>query len=454
MNPADTGKEARALRPALLFFTLFSLFLLTVAVERQETLPGVSLVGLPSGGGKILLLQERDGVVWLVCSGADSSLLLKLDGATGKELLRRKLDFPLQWAALRGDELLVLEELEAGSRLICWDSETLEKRSFTDLKESYGDLMYFDCDSSETIFSVGRKNRSILKIKTDGIEKEQAFPEAVSFLGVDGHDGLYVYAGDSLYVRTGGEEDFRQISGLACPKTLLGPGRWLDGEGMVRLLGEEGASALFQISEPVFSSRFYCLDRENCLIVSAGSGNLRRYGPSGEGKGACLTDGTLRALCGMGAVCETGEGFSYVPLAFSQPGEGPSPSPSPSPSPEPEAPAWLEGEYLVAPPGTTAAEIRELLRPDVAEIRDVLGNRVTWGRLATGMTVNRWTVVVLGDCDGTGAVSGSDVRRAMAMSLEGDLQEGPYFRAADLDEDGAVGAEDLVRLSAMAAAGK
>ena len=126
----------------------------------------------------------------------------------------------------------------------------------------------------------------------------------------------------------------------------------------------------------------------------------------------------------------------------------PSPSPSPTPPPTPEG-IQLEGDTLLMPEGVTVEQLLGYFAPDAVYIRRADGSAVTAGRLATGMTAGPYSVVVWGDCDGTGSVSQSDLRAAQALVLEGPAAGGPYARAADLDGDGQLTTLDLVLLERL-----
>ena len=126
----------------------------------------------------------------------------------------------------------------------------------------------------------------------------------------------------------------------------------------------------------------------------------------------------------------------------------PSPNPSPSPSPWPSG-ISREGDWLVAPWGTTVSQVLSYFQPDAVYVTRPDGTQVTSGSVATGMTVEGFTLVTLGDCDGSGTVSRSDLQQAQSLLLEGDDVGTPARRAADLDGDGVLTTLDLVLLEQL-----
>lgn len=97
----------------------------------------------------------------------------------------------------------------------------------------------------------------------------------------------------------------------------------------------------------------------------------------------------------------------------------------------------------------TIAELLAYFAPDAVHIYWPDGTEVTSGHLATGMTVETYTLVVLGDCDGSGMVSQQDMRHAQELLLANVKSEDPYRRAADLDGDGSLTTMDTVFLSQL-----
>lgn len=440
-------RKGKALRGALFLLAFFALAVILWAAGENPPLQGIRLTEDCSGSSEILLFQEQSNLIWLVFGRE----LWKLDACTGEVLLRRQTETPLCRAALGKGSLLVWEDAEPWTEVIAYDG-ALEESCKRELALGLGESAFLDCCCGETIAAVpARDRKTLVLLEPSGKERELSFVEPITFLGADPEGTLFLYAGSSLYRLDGSRQEWAESPGAVRPMAVLGRDLWVGEDGVVCGWKEGGAEPLFRCPENVVSSNFYCLDRENCLILSSGA-TVSRYDLTGKRLGSCVLEEPPAALCGSGALYRKDGDLYYVPLDFSQPLPSPSvtlsPSPSPVPEPEEEAPAWVEGMYLVARPGLTAARLRELMEPEAAEIRDRTGRLVTEGRLCTGMTVNDWTVVILGDCDGTGTVSGLDMAAAIAMVLE-PVQKDPGRRAADLNGDGQVTAADLVLLSAL-----
>lgn len=432
--------KAAFLLPVLLFCALFWGML-----PEEPALPGTRLLEKPPGGCRVLLAEDREAVL-LACGGEDFTSLLRLDRDTGEVLARREVKSPVHWAALRGGKLFLLAGDGPQTELLAWDPSALEEVSRRALELEPEKLLRFTCTGSGWALAVTTDRPCILQgFSPDGSRKEWEFPEEIGFLEANPQSGALLWAGDVLYAAADG--DVQEFPGTARPLSLLGEALWIDEDGVLCRLGEKGPEPFLRAALPVYPSSFPCLDGEKCLILSEGDGTIRRYDGEGKAAGACRVDGGVRGLCSAGAVYEKDGALFYAAFRFAQSSPEPSLSPAPSPSAAPKAPVWAEGDLLVALPGTTAAQLRELRKPDVTELRDSLGQAVTQGKLATGMTVGGSTVVVLGDCDGTGSVTGADVRKAMEWSRDSSSGERAFLRTADLDGDGEITGGDLVLLS-------
>ena len=150
-----------------------------------------------------------------------------------------------------------------------------------------------------------------------------------------------------------------------------------------------------------------------------------------------------------------------TPAPSEEPEETPTPVPSqepeesPAPTPAPPPAGWapeLQGDKIYVPLGAAVEDLRNYFKPMAVKVLTPEGEAVYYGNLATGMTVEEYTIVVPGDCDGTGACNDRDVQAAQAHLLEETLLEGPCRLAADLDGDGEVTPEDLVLFDTLAPA--
>lgn len=95
----------------------------------------------------------------------------------------------------------------------------------------------------------------------------------------------------------------------------------------------------------------------------------------------------------------------------------------------------------------TLSKLLSYFSPDAVEVCRPDGTVVESGHLATGMTAREYTLVVLGDCDGSGSLSNKDLRAAQGLMLNSDIDNDPYHRAADMNGDGAVTTLDLILLA-------
>ena len=437
-----------------LLFALFLSALLIPALlgaSAQPVLEGVPLEEDPEGEWTPLAFGAAgDGLV-LVCGG-ERGLLLRLT-EEGQVTARAVLDQPLRWAALRSGRLFLREDRADGAALLIWDPESLREVGRVELGVPARDLLLLDCAGGDALAFVQASDRQTLRLVSGDGEDALTLPGEISFLAADG--GTWLAAcGQSLWVI--GPQGREEIACLAPVVGSPGGGLALDEDGVVSRIEGSALTPLLRLPAPLYSPLSFCLDGENCLIVSSGGRAVSRYDLAGEPLAARQLPAAPEALCPAGAVFSQNGTLRYA--AFHWAGdeaeeESPSPSPSASPSPDPQedqaAEIRAEGDYLLAPAGTTAATLRELLWPDVADLRDALGRQVVQGRLATGMTVNDWTVVVLGDCDGTGTVTQKDVRAVLLLLLEDREAQGAFRRAADVNADGVVDSRDLLLLCGL-----
>jgi len=442
------NRKAYAVAAVLFLFVFLACFCILWGGAREETLQGTPVVPGVAEDTSILLLEEQNGSVILACSGYKTALLLRFNADTGEIEARREMDMPLYWAALRDGTLFFRDDSAGGPALVACNRETLEEVSRRKLGFRTNDLAFFDCDGRGNVSYVFSQSRALLRIApAEGGEGVREFPGSIEFLEAEDDGGLWVFAGKTLYASEP-EGEFRQVSCLSEPYHLLGAGRLMDRDGVVYKLGEVSPEPLFRCPDTIYNLFSFCLDRENCLIVSKTGGGISRYGPEGENLGSCRLENTALAVCGAGGLYRLEGDLYYAAFSFSS--ATPSFSPSPSPTPEAEEPpARAEGNFILMPAGATADQLRELFKPEAVAIRDLKGNPLTYGRLATGMTAGDWVLVIEGDCNGTGTVNTADLREALSLSLQPAQPENPCYRAADLNDDGLVDTADLLLLSAM-----
>lgn len=454
-TPAD--KRRKAAWAAFLFFALLGILILALFLVGYSGDPAAEypFAADPEGSLTLLALEEHQGSVLAVLSRDSSSLLFRLDPSTGQVEAQRELPLFLSWAGLRSGTLFLMAPEPDRPELIACDPGTLEVRSRRSLPWATEKLVLFDCDS-ETAYCTLSDSRNVLRSSSERSGGSRVFPAELEFLGTDPEFGLCLYGGGTLFRSKGSstwEQPFSHV-----PLELLGGPMLLCRDGVAVRWEEGGAKPLFQWEEPLYSGLFYCLDCENCLILSKGS-HVLRCDEAGMPVESCQLSGAPLGICPSGGVIRHDGQLFYTPFSFqSMGGASPSPTPessfSPSPSPSPSAlpgqedpPVKISGSFLILPAGSTVSQLRELFKPDTADIRDAAGRQLISGKLATGMTVGDWIVVVEGDCNGSGTVNSADLRQALALVVRQDREWSPAHQAADLNEDGLLDTIDLLLLS-------
>ncbi len=427
----------------LLLAFLGAAFLVAVLLGslRESRLAGAALLQ-DAEDQEPLLLEAEDETIWLACGGEKNSCLLRADSRTGLVMASRELELPIYWASLQAGTLYYREDTEKSSWLVACDGETLQELSRRELPWAPEDIFLFDCNGTGGAFCVLSQSRSTLRVSSPGQEEEiREFPSAIDFLECD-EDGPALHAGDELCLLTWGE----QIPCEAAPLAYFGNGYFLDGDGALCGLGSQGLTPFYQCEESFYGRLSYCLDGENCLILSKSGGEVRRYDETGRTVGVCRLESTALAVCAAGGVTRQDGELFYMPFDFS----APDPTAVPEPTPEPEEPpVTVEEDFLLLEAGATADDLRELFKPEGVIIYDRLGKQMTSGRLATGATAGDWTVVIRGDCNGSGTINGRDLQTASTMLLTGEYSSEADYRAADLNDDGKLDTTDLVLLSKL-----
>lgn len=435
----------------LFVFTLcFGLFW---AGTQEQPLSGRLIYSEEDGACTPVLLERCGDDVIFAGSGEESAVLLRLNGDTGEILVRTELDFPLYWASLCGDTLFVRNDAAENAALAAYDVQSLEAQSQRQLNFKPNDVVFFECDEQGNCFYVLSGSRRILRTAlADGTENTCEFADLIEFLEVDDSGAMWVYCGRRLMTAQLGQE-FTEVEFAGVPYCLLDGGRLMDTDGVVYRI-DRTAVPVFKCAETIYNRMSLCVDAEGGLIVAKSGGGVSRYTEKGAAGGSCKLEKTAAAVCGTGAIYRVNDGVYYSAFNFGMPMASPSPQPTVTPGPN-YPPAYAEGDYIVMSDGTTADELRELFMPEAVVIRDKNGNQVYHGRISTGMTAGDWTLVIRGDCNGTGTINTADLRQAMYFviySYHYEMDDDPtdvYHRAADMNDNGMVDLDDLTLLADM-----
>lgn len=445
-----TAQKAKRVLPwgGLLFAFLLGAVLLVLLAGTGERDREVLLLEDAAQRWKPLCLAAGEEDVLLAAGDGEQGLLLRLDKA-GHELSRQMLSFSPGWAGRTATSLLLRQDDRQGCVLLTLDPMTLEETDRETLPVTPRELMLFTADDSAAAWTTSaQRDRAVLW--ADGETREVEMGETVTALSAQG-GVLRAAAGNTAADLT----DPAVLTTLPDTVASLLPGsRALTRDGTVYTCADGTAAPAFQWASPVYGDLFFCPDGENGLILSTAAGEVSRLREDGAVTGTCQVNGTLLAVCGSGALLRRDGALRYVPLAWEDPAAAASPAPSTAPSAAPSVlppgvPAVTEGSFLLLEEGTTVAGLRELFRPEAVEIRDASGLPVTRGVCATGMTANAYTLVIPGDCDGTGSVTEGDLRRAAGLLGDEEAAGSAYARAADLNSDGAVDGDDLLSLRAL-----
>ena len=439
---------------AVAAFFLFAILLaaaLLIGSTMADSLTGVQVLADRREEYVPLVFEEHQDSTVLVCSGEDHGVLLRLDKETGEVLESRETNFLSLWAALRDNLLFVLEYGEQGVFLATYDSESLTEVSRRPLPFHPDRLLQFDCDGIGTVYCTLSDSPALLRtLSPEGTEETQEFHGVIEYLEAAEDGSLLVFSDEKLFC---GEQE---IPCLAMPCKRLSSTILIDQDGVVSELTTDEAglflSPLFRCSEPLTDAFSFCLDRENCLVLSNGS-TVLRYDMAGKNRGSCHLSSVPLAVCSSGALLRERDGLSYCAFVFSKenpPSEllPPESSKPPEETPPEEPPFEVEGLYILMQAGSTAAELREYFKPEAVKIRDLTGRQITQGTLGTGMTAGDWIIVIEGDCNGTGTVNSADLRTALSLFLDSPLVSDANSRAADLNRSGDIDTNDLLMLSA------
>lgn len=427
--------------------------------NAPDEIPGTVLLANAQTDSTLLLAQTEDNVV-AAFSGDDSATVLTLDAYTGEVSAQLDLPMPLQWAAVRGLSLFVREDCTDGITLAEYDTKTLTVTDSYQLGIKPDSIIHFDCDESGNCFYVLSGDRATLHgASAAGAGRSYTFSGKIEFFECTANGTLWVYSGEQLY-RAEPEDEFVAVEFTAVPYHLPSDGYLIDTDGVLYSVATAQPEPLYRCDAALYSRLSFCMNSDGCLIVSKTGGSVAKFDLSGNAAGQCKLEKNAMAVCACGAVYSKGKDICYAPFIFGTVEASPSPSPSPTVQPTAapsldDVPAYAEGDYIIVPSGTTVDELRELFKPEAVIVRSQNGEKALNGRLSTGMTVGNWTIVVEGDCNGTGSVNIADLKIAMTLVIYEAHPEDTYEitdacrRAADLNNNGIADTDDLVLLVKM-----
>ena len=483
------GKNRRggpgALVALAMFLAVFVWLSVFLGAGQDAPVQAVPLEGLPVNAQPILF-QETESGVFLEAWSVRGTAFLQLD-EKGRESARTSIPSTTSAAKPRGGSLFLLTEdgtvsqYSQGLQLLAqWQTPTPTVFLYPYDFSPAGDL-YAGEGAVLTLYPRGG----------GGEAADREFEGEIRFLQVTPQGQLYVYAGGTLY--HSGDGSFQRlspVSGGKEPFALLGEEGWVDVSGGVYRLENGSPRLVTDLGLPpvVGTEPLYAGDEQG-FAVGQNSGEITWYGWDGSVLGSCLVPTPLRAVTPSLALCGGDGALALAQTGFAAPAATPTPTPTPAPSEEPEetptpapseepegtptpAPSegpeeaptptpapppagWapeLQGDKIYVPLGAAVEDLRNYFKPMAVKVLTPEGEAVYYGNLATGMTVEEYTIVVPGDCDGTGACNDRDVQAAQAHLLEETLLEGPCRLAADLDGDGEVTPEDLVLFDTLAPA--
>ena len=399
---------------------------------------------------RTLFFQQAGDRIWLAFSESDSAQAYCLD-ATGRVTRQESLPYPILSARAVGEDLY-LQELTDTFTIHQLGGETRTVSGW-----STDRVTLWDISAAGTVYGVLSNQSTTLATDPTG-SAARNYGSRITFLQAEALGQPVVAAGGQLYL--GG----KSISGSEPMGRIAADGTCLTVDLEVCRLSDSGLSTLYT---PEGEPSYFCLDDAGRFYAASGS-TVTCTDPQGKSLGSVTLSAAPVALCPAGALLlQNGHfrfaafGETFVPKLEPTPSPTPTPtpdpsiSPSPGPSfpPEPDFPGGPSGEYFLVPAGTTVSDLRQLMWPQAVQITDARGNPLTWGTLATGMFMDDWPLVVPGDCNGSGSVTRADVRTGLDWVLEQFPVDDVFTRAADLNDDGALSAQDLVLLARAATPG-
>lgn len=456
---------------------------LTAADSVVAPLPEAIL--LAPSNEQFLAVEEQDGIVFLVTETGGGMNIRWLDSAqpqANPEALFWDKPPAMVWSA--GGNLRFVW-LNSGFPVLCTyvpgkakeDIASDSSPFFVSVDEESlfapspdGDLMYI-ASPFGTLQIVDRENNELTPVQ----DEQGNYFENVEFLTVTGEGWYHMYRDGALYRwRDPLWQDLKTYS-IAGVDRLVGEDYCVDGAGVLCRREEDGMQPMLEGEDLDFA---LCCQAGEGILAADTSGIVHKYTAEGQEEGVSgPVDGRILALVPSGAIVEKEGMYRFSPYAFmsgeepdpgptEEPGPtdppgpteppppeetpGPTDEPSPSPSDGPtleELGVAYEGNYITMKAGVTVGDLVELFKPDSVLIQNAEGEPVTGGLMATDMKVDDYTVIVYGDCSGTGKVSLRDLYMVQsALVGEERFSTTAREKAADFTRDGSVDTQDLVAL--------
>lgn len=417
----------------------FAVFLLVgfTAAKQNTALASVPLFSAEGQECRVLCMQTYENNVVVVLGGNDTTVLLRCDDTGTTQ--RSELSAPADWAALRGDSLLIKQ----GEALLSFSAETFAQVEQRQLPWIEDDLVYFSCDESGTLYAVLSSQRNVLQIvSSDGEARSETLGQATQAF-CEFSQGVVVWAAGELLCCNA--ESVNRFTWACAPLAVFGKESFLDVDGLFCSCNAGNVTSYLRCDCDLYEGDYYVSESENEFIV-ASKKVVYRLATNGTTE-VCTLPSQALAICSSGALLLQDDQYCYAPFLFqTEPTVTVSPSPTPAPTEEETSPLYLVEDFVVVQCGTTATQLMDWMKPEAAEIYDRLGRGVTSGKIATGMTLNSWTLVVTGDCNGSGTLTRDDLYTAMQLQMSREEEDTAAFYAVDLDRDGAITTADLCAL--------
>lgn len=484
----------------ILFLSSILVFILILTgLSREFVNPNynhIYTVNAASLNSSILFEKTNLGTVYVFNDNLNGTCLLI--NQNGKTEYTLEIGSKIISAYLRNDKLFLYSYDSAN-----FDSAIIYEINVNDLTISRKQdlnipctqINLFECDYNGNIFLTLQNNKStIMKQSFDNnFLGEIYFNYDIDFMQLL-DDKLYVYLADGNFGVSSNAafSSFNFIDDSPIPSKILNSNLFIDIEGNLIDYSNNSLSTIFSCDVPTSNLLFHNLISLEEFIWVQDKNNFNSYNFNTDEEKNFAIDGEICALNSNSAIIRQNKDLFIVylnsfeeiiiptPNPTQEPDNSPSPNPSqspttspkptpkpttkptikptiePTPVPEFSLPDWAveKGDYLYVPIGKTIKNLKTDISPHTVSIGRESGEIMTSGNLRTGWQVTvptgkTYSIVILGDCNGTGTINSADMKEMQKMILGISTLSEVYFVAADLDEDGEITATDLVLLSIL-----